>query len=158
MATLDELTNIPNRRGFIAQAQQTLRLCARQGIRASLVFLDLDKFKPINDTFGHEEGDRALIEFARLMKGTWRDSDLMARLGGDEFVVLLTSTSKRSAEETVTRFARSLQKYNREADRGYQIEFSHGTAEFDDVKHDNIEKLLGEGDALMYETKKQRKM
>lgn len=157
MATIDELTNVSNRRGFIPLAQQTLRLCARQGIPASLVFLDLDKFKPINDTFGHEEGDRALTGFARMMKRTYRDSDLLARLGGDEFVVLLTSAPKQLAGEIVSRFSHSLETYNREVKRGYDIAFSHGIAEFDNKKHDTIEGLLAEGDALMYEAKKKRR-
>jgi diguanylate cyclase (GGDEF)-like protein len=156
MATLDELTNIPNRRGFIPLAQQSLRLCARQGVRAALVFLDLDKFKPINDTFGHEEGDRALAAFAQLMKRTYRDSDLMARLGGDEFVVLLTSASRQIAGEVVARFGHLLETYNREVNRGYDITFSHGIAEFDDKIHNTIEELMAEGDALMYEAKKSR--
>lgn len=157
MATIDELTGISNRRGFIPLAQQSLRLCARQGVRASLVFLDLDKFKPINDTFGHEEGDRALTAFARLMKRTFRDSDLLARLGGDEFVVLLTSASKQIAEEIVSRFGRLVETYNREVNRGYDVAFSHGIAEFDDKKHNSIEALMAEGDSLMYEAKKGRR-
>ena len=80
MATLDELTNISNRRGFMMLAQHCLHLCAREGVCVSLVFLDLDKLKSINDKFGHLEGDRALIAFAELMKTTCRDSDLFARL------------------------------------------------------------------------------
>jgi diguanylate cyclase (GGDEF)-like protein len=63
-------------------AQHSLSLCDRQGIPASLVFMDLDKFKPINDTFGHAEGDRALMAFASKMMSNFRDSDFSARLGG----------------------------------------------------------------------------
>lgn len=93
MATLDELTAISNRRGFIMLAQHSLHLCIRQKLSASLVFVDLDKFKVINDTFGHAEGDRALIAFAEQMKTTCRDSDIFARLGGDEFAMLLINSS-----------------------------------------------------------------
>lgn len=82
LATLDELTNISNRRGFMLLAQHSLKTCARQKIPAALVFLDLDKFKPINDKFGHAEGDRALITFASQMKSIFRDSDVFARVGG----------------------------------------------------------------------------
>lgn len=64
LATLDELTNISNRRGFMVLAQHSLNLCARQKLPAALGFLDLDKFKPINDKYGHAEGDRVLISFA----------------------------------------------------------------------------------------------
>jgi len=154
LATLDELTNISNRRGFMMLAEHSMHLCARQKIPASLVFMDLDKFKPINDTFGHTEGDRALAAFAERMKNTFRDSDLFARLGGDEFVVLLTNTSKKAAEEIVAKFRQSLEKYNQDANRGYDISFSYGIVEYSPEKHPAIETLLTDGDALMYERKK----
>lgn len=157
LATLDELTNISNRRGFMVLAQHSLSLCARQNIPAALVFLDLDKFKPINDKFGHAEGDRALVAFASQMKSSFRDSDLFARLGGDEFVVLLTNTPKQKAEEIIQRFNRSLKKYNQEADRGYDIAFSHGVVEFSPEKHLAIEELLANGDSMMYEAKTAKK-
>lgn len=157
LATLDELTNISNRRGFMVLAQHSLRLSARQNIPAALVFLDLDKFKPINDKFGHAEGDRALVAFASQMKSSFRDSDLFARLGGDEFVVLLTNTPKQKAEEIIQRFNRSLKKYNQEADRGYDIAFSHGVVEFSPEKHLAIEELLANGDSMMYEAKTAKK-
>jgi len=154
LATIDELTNISNRRGFMIPAQHILDLCARQGIPASLVFLDLNKFKPINDIFGHAEGDRALTAFADQIKTIFRKSDLFARLGGDEFVVLLTNTSKKPAEDVVARFRQSLEKYNQEAKRGYDISFAYGIVKFNPDKHHTIEALLADGDSLMYERKK----
>ncbi len=157
LATVDELTNISNRRGFMVLAQQSLNLCARQRIPATLVFMDLDKFKPINDKFGHAEGDLALITFANQMKSNFRDSDVVARLGGDEFVVLLTNTSKLQAEEFIARFDHSLKKYNQEEDRGYDIAFSHGVVEFSPEKHPAIEELLANGDSIMYEVKKAKR-
>jgi len=157
LATLDELTNISNRRGFMGLAQHSLNFCAREKLPAALVFLDLDKFKPINDKFGHAEGDRALIAVARQMKSSFRDSDLFARLGGDEFVVLLTNTSKQQAEKIVGRFSRSLEKYNKEANRGYDIVFSYGVVEFNPEKRTVIEELLVNGDSLMYEVKRAKR-
>ena len=81
LATLDEL-NISNRRGFMMLAQHSLHICVRRKLSASLVFMDLDRFKPINDTFGHAEGDRALAVFAKQMQAMCRDEDIFARLGG----------------------------------------------------------------------------
>lgn len=155
LATLDELTNITNRRGFMLLAQHSLNLCARQRIPVSLVFLDLNKFKPINDTFGHAEGDKALLAFVEQMKNILRDSDLFARLGGDEFVLLLTNTSAMLAEDVIARFRRALDQYNQQAGRGYDIAFSYGIVEFDPAKHDSVAALLAAGDALMYERKNQ---
>ena len=153
LATLDELTNISNRRGFMVLAQYSLNLCVRQKIPAVLVFMDLDKFKPINDKFGHAEGDAALIAFARLMKSTFRDSDFFARLGGDEFVALLSGTSKPQAEDVIEKFRHSLKRYNQEENRGYDVSFSYGIVEFNPEKHCAIEELLTVGDSLMYEVK-----
>jgi diguanylate cyclase (GGDEF)-like protein len=153
LATLDELTRILNRRGFMLLAQHSLNTCARQGDPAALAFIDLDKFKPINDAFGHAEGDFALTVCADLLKRSFRNSDLFARLGGDEFVVLLTHTSRESAEGVMAKFAQAVEAHNREVDRGYDIAFSCGIVSFDPARHTSIEALLAEGDALMYEVK-----
>ncbi len=108
LATLDELTGISNRRGFITLANKSLQLCERQKIPASLIFLDLNKFKQINDTFGHTVGDKILISFAEHMTDTFRDSDVLGRLGGDEFVAFLSNTTSEQAEETISRFRQSI--------------------------------------------------
>lgn len=157
LATLDELTNISNRRGFMMIAKHSLHLCERQKIPASLVFMDLDSFKPINDSFGHAEGDRALILFAEQMKHTFRDSDIFARLGGDEFVALLTNTSKKQTESIVEKFRQSLKKYNQNACRGYDISFSYGIVEYRSDMHVTLEALLADGDSMMYQFKKSKK-
>ncbi len=157
LATLDDLTKISNRRGFLALAQHTLNLCVRQQLPASLVFVDLNDFKPINDNYGHSEGDRALITFTEQMKNTFRESDLFARLGGDEFVILFSNASNETARKTMKRFAESLKALNKAANRGYDITFSYGIVEFDPDKHYSVETLLAEGDSLMYECKKRGK-
>ncbi|MGA7934460.1 MAG: sensor domain-containing diguanylate cyclase [Kovacikia sp.] len=156
LATLDELTNILNRRGFMMLAQHTLHLCVRLRIPAVLVFIDLDKFKRINDTFGHAEGDYALTVFADHIKFLCRDSDVFARLGGDEFVLLLIHVSRKLAEEIVTRLIDSIETHNQEADCGYNISFSYGIVEFNLEKRPTIEELLAEGDSLMYAIKRSK--
>ena len=157
LATLDELTNISNRRGFMVLAQHSLNLCARQKIPAALVFLDLDKFKPINDKYGHAVGDRVLVTFASQMKSSFRNSDVFARLGSDEFVVLLSNTSKEQAEEIMVRFNRSLKEINQQANRGYDVTFSYGIVESNPEKYTAIDELLVNGDTLMYEVKRAKR-
>lgn len=157
LATLDELTKISNRRGFMTLSQHSLNLCMRQKCSVVLVFFDLDKFKLVNDKFGHAEGDLALVAFTTLMKETLRDSDVFARLGGDEFVALLSSTPKIKAEEIIDRFSCSLKKYNKKAKRGYDISFSYGIVEFNLDKHSSIDDLLLDGDTLMYQLKNHKK-
>ena len=156
LATLDELTNISNRRGFMMLSQHSLHLCVRRKLSASLVFMDLDKFKPINDTFGHAEGDKALTVFAKQMQAMCRDEDIFARLGGDEFALLLIDASKGNAENVVSRLCHSVEKYNQEAKRGYDVSFSYGIVEFNPDKHHTIDALLADGDSLMYELKRSK--
>lgn len=153
LAILDDLTNISNRRGFMMLAEKSLEVCARNETPISLVFFDLNGFKKINDRFGHDEGDKALIAFSERMSCTFRDSDVYARLGGDEFVVLLTGASAQLAKETIIRFRKSLDKYNKEANRGYNIEFSEGIISNNIAKNCSVSTLLNQADALMYANK-----
>jgi diguanylate cyclase (GGDEF)-like protein len=153
LAIFDDLTNISNRRGFMLLAEKSLKLCAREQTPISLVFFDLNDFKTINDRFGHDEGDKALITFSEIMSRTFRDSDVFARLGGDEFVVLLTGTSAKRVSETVLRFKNLLTKYNKEAKHGYNIEFSEGIVSVDNAIDYSVSTLLSLADALMYENK-----
>lgn len=156
-ATMDELTGLSNRRGFMLLAQHSLQLCTRQQLPASLVFIDLDNLKTVNDRWGHAEGDRALATFARHLMGAFRESDVVARLGGDEFVVLLTNHSQTAAERTMARLQQSLDVANQQSQRGYQISFSYGLVEFDPERHQTIDALVDEGDTVMYQTKKARR-
>ena len=157
MAILDDLTSLLNRRGFIMMAQQSLNFCARHEFPATLVYIDLNNFKPINDKFGHTEGDKALINFANHLNDAFRESDILARLGGDEFAALLSNTKKERAEEVFYRFQDKIDKFNREADASYDLEFSHGVVEFCPNSHQTIKALLADGDSLMYKHKNQRK-
>lgn len=157
MATVDELTNISNRRGFITQTKQLLKLSKRNKKPASLIFMDLNDFKTLNDSFGHEAGDQSLVAFADLMKRTFRRSDIYARLGGDEFIVYLPDTTTQAAKEFVTRFTRALDSYNDAHKQGYKLAFSHGIVGFDPKTHATIEDLISEGDKLMYLNKKATK-
>ncbi len=155
LATTDELTRLSNRRGFRNLARHSLAFCDRHDVPAVLVYFDLNGFKPINDRFGHAEGDRALVAFANQMKAVFRDSDVFGRLGGDEFAVLLTNTPEHEAERSVERFRAALDEHNRIAARGYDIAFSCGMAPFDPRRHDGIDPLLAEADERMYRDKKQ---
>ena len=157
MATVDELTKLSNRRGFAVLGQHCLDLCVRQSLPASLIFIDLNKFKQINDEFGHAEGDSAIIAFAEHIKNVARVSDVFARWGGDEFVIMLANAPEQLAEATMVRFEQSLKAYNEKTNRGYNIAFSYGVVEFRADKHPTIEALLADADALMYEHKKAKR-
>lgn len=158
LATLDELTLLSNRRGFLALAQHSLNLCKRMGTPASLLFLDMDRFKQINDSFGHAEGDHALRRFADMLKEVFRDSDVIGRLGGDEFVVLLTNNKPpQTSTLAMARLRQALDVLNRDSTRGYELLFSAGVIDYDPAKHASIDALLREADGSMYQRKRQQR-
>ena len=154
LATMDELTKLSNRRGFMTLAQHSLNVCMRQETACTLVFIDMDKFKAINDSYGHEEGDRALLLFAEQMQFRFRDSDVIARLGGDEFVLLLTNTDLQKAHETVFAFQRTLENVVQKKRLVYPLLFSYGAIQYDPARHRSLEDMLREGDNLMYAAKR----
>lgn len=159
LATIDELTQISNRRGFSALALHALNLCKRLNRPASLFFFDLDFFKEINDRFGHAEGDLALINFSKILKDAFRESDVVGRLGGDEFVTLLTNANQSETNLILHRLEKVLEEFNNQhKSRGYEIVYSVGVVAFDPTRHLSINDLLAEGDRLMYEQKRNKRI
>jgi diguanylate cyclase (GGDEF)-like protein len=155
LATLDELTKISNRRGFIVLAQKALKVCIRHSMPASLIYLDLNGFKAINDQFGHGVGDSALVSFAKALENFFRDSDVFARIGGDEFVILLTNTSAEKAQELIERFRLVLGQINKQANAGFDLLFCEGIVACDFDNNCSIDALLDAADRLMYKKKGQ---
>ena len=96
LATTDELTDLPNRRVFIQSLEQEMERAHRYKHPFSVMFLDLDNFKHINDTLGHSAGDAALRNFASALKGSLRDSDMPGRMGGEEFGIILPNTDLKN--------------------------------------------------------------
>ena len=103
LAHEDSLVHLPNRRGFMRALERLIDRVARYQEKASLLFVDLDGLKVINDSFGHQAGDEALMQVARLLVGGVRKSDVVARIGGDEFAILLGHSDEASATETANR-------------------------------------------------------
>lgn len=103
LAHQDVLMALPNRRGFMRELDRLVARAARYGTPAAMLFVDLDGLKMINDTFGHQAGDQALIQVAQLLSGGVRRGDIVGRLGGDEFGILLEQASEASAHETAAR-------------------------------------------------------
>jgi diguanylate cyclase (GGDEF)-like protein len=98
VADQDHLLTVLNRRAFVRELARHIGLVARYGTPASLLYLDLDGFKRINDTYGHACGDAVLAHFAQLLSVNVRDSDIVGRLGGDEFAILLAHATPAQAE------------------------------------------------------------
>jgi len=157
LSMVDELTRLYNRRGFLTFAEQQLRMAQRSGSPVWLMFADVDDFKQINDRHGHDEGDRALQEVARLMREVFRRSDVIARFGGDEFVVLAVETSRPGAERLAMRLQQHLEARGRAGDKPYALSVSIGRAFYDPARPCSIEELIKRADARMYDQKQRRR-
>ncbi len=153
----DELTGLYNRRGFITLAEQALKSAQRMGSRMLLIFGDLDNMKGINDTLGHKEGDRALIELSTILKENFRESDLIARIGGDEFVMLVLKNDETSAEKLIRRFEKAMEDHRLQSKGPYTLSLSLGIACFDPQNPCSIDILLARADKLMYENKQKKR-
>lgn len=103
VADQDSLLPLYNRRAFMRELSRQLSFCERHGLPATLIYLDLDLFKILNDTLGHATGDRALLEFAMALKQHTRQSDLIGRLGGDEFTILLINADEDVCKQKADR-------------------------------------------------------
>ncbi|EBA00619.1 sensor domain-containing diguanylate cyclase [Marinobacter sp. ELB17] len=154
LATLDELTLISNRRGFLNLADYGLKMCRRNRVSMSFLLFDLNKFKAINDQYGHHEGDFVLTKFARILLDTFRDSDVIGRLGGDEFVAMLTDSDKKNSDEILARFAEAVKETNATMNKPYKIEYSVGIEHFQHDTTKTAEEMIQEADAAMYKHKK----
>jgi len=150
LAGTDEVTGIPNRRSFLDIAQRELARSARSRTPISIIYLDADRFKAINDQFGHAEGDRLLYVVAETLTAHCRKTDAFARLGGDEFAVLLPDADADAARNVADKL-RTLLHAAMTLNR-WPVTFSMGVATFDKPPAD-AEHLLRAADQLQYAAK-----
>jgi diguanylate cyclase (GGDEF)-like protein/PAS domain S-box-containing protein len=157
LSLTDELTGLYNRRGFFTLAEQQTRMAKRNKNIVFILYADMDNLKVINDTFGHQEGDMALIETAKILKESFRDSDIIARIGGDEFVVMPIGATEMEAKITVNRLFRQTEIFNKARNHNYRLSLSVGITHYDPGRPATIADLLVFGDMAMYEDKKRKK-
>lgn len=157
LATTDDLTGLYNRRGFRSAARKAVSVCKRRKQSSVLITFDLDGFKAINDTHGHEEGDKALKAFSRLLRSQFRDSDVCGRIGGDEFVALAVGVDEDDVPKIMGRFADSIDAYNEQSGNGYDVRYSAGFVGKPSDIHVRFDDLMREADTRMYARKRIRK-
>jgi diguanylate cyclase (GGDEF)-like protein len=151
-AVTDELTGLANRRRFLAQLEAEVTRSRRNGSPLGIILADLDDFKRVNDTYGHDVGDEALRSFAAILEGTVRDVDLPVRLGGEEFAVLVPDTDLEGAALLAERIRQELEA-SRPHPSGaqYQLTASFGVSCFPSAA--TAEDLLTDADRRLYEAK-----
>jgi diguanylate cyclase (GGDEF)-like protein len=157
LSITDELTALHNRRGFFMLFEQQLKLASRKKRSVYLLYSDIDDFKNINDTFGHKEGDQLLMDFADILRETYRDSDIVARIGGDEFVIFPIEAAEDSLQIITDRLFANIEAYNKKTDRGYSLSISVGVSLYDPALPYSIEEMLALADKQMYRHKRSKK-
>jgi diguanylate cyclase (GGDEF)-like protein len=153
----DELTGLRNLRGFHLLGEQALRLAQRSQQPISVLYIDLDHLKEINDTHGHSAGSAFLVEMSELLKVTFRETDVMGRIGGDEFAVVcqcghvaISIAAQRLEEASAVR--------NAEAGRRFPFSFSIGYVTSEEHERESLKDLLADADKTMYEEKRRKKL
>lgn len=151
-ALFDSLTGLPNRQLFVQQVDKAISRWKRSGTPFSVLFMDLDGFKLINDSLGHQMGDRVLQAVGRQLKAVLRDMDTAARFGGDEFVVLLADTDASSAEIAAKRVQAALAEVHNFDGHEIVTRASIGVAS-SDIDYGTPDEVLRDADAAMYRAK-----
>jgi diguanylate cyclase (GGDEF)-like protein len=154
LALVDELTGLHNRRGFMTLGDAAMRSALRSSTTLTLLFIDINEMKAINDAYGHQEGDRALVDVAGVLRENFRDSDLVARIGGDEFCALLFGAFPGMTNGgPVERLRRKIDEFNAAAARPYMLSLSVGAYTYDPAEPSTLDDLIEEADRLMYREK-----
>jgi diguanylate cyclase (GGDEF)-like protein len=151
----DELTQLYNRRGFYVLAAQALRLAHRANTPFSVLFMDMDNLKEVNDTLGHEAGSELLQEMSAILAANFRETDVIGRLGGDEFVVAGNATL-HEIQLATERLEAATARANAHPDRPYTVSFSYGYVTTDDTNCQTLDDLLSRADKIMYQAKRNK--
>ncbi|WP_198138389.1 GGDEF domain-containing protein [Clostridium carboxidivorans] len=154
MIHIDHLTGAWTREKFYNYLNY--RIKQKKPKNFSIAFIDLNDFKKINDTFGHNEGDNALINVVHIIKDILKKEDFITRYGGDEFVLFLNVDSEQEVEEIINKIYDSLDKYNKNSGLDYELNLSCGYELYDFNKHMTADEYISYIDKLMYRDKKIR--
>jgi diguanylate cyclase (GGDEF)-like protein/PAS domain S-box-containing protein len=154
LALTDQLTGLYNRRGFFTLATRELRRAQRSNNSMLLFFADLDGLKAINDQFGHEEGDRALMAAAKILMQTFRTSDIVSRIGGDEFAILVVDADEDLMEKLLLRLYRLINNLNMRKIHKSKLAISIGHTIYNPLNPLSLDELISNADQRMYKMKK----
>jgi len=154
LALTDALTGLPNRRAVEVWAARELNGAARHGFSFWVVMADLDCFKRVNDTHGHNAGDVVLKKFAEILKGNTRSSNICARVGGEEFLLVLTHAEKKNVEVAIGRIREQLEAQRfRFGEQSVGVTASFGISGFLGKKAPDLNHLVSQADLALYSAK-----
>jgi len=156
LATLDGLTKILNRRELLNRLKEELSRASRKGTTFYLFMLDIDRFKKVNDEYGHEAGDRVLIEVVDRIKSRLRSYDVFGRYGGEEFLIGISEADKGIAREIAERLRRCIcEKPFNIGGRDLTVSISIGLAEVKPSRNIDLEAAIRKADTALYKAKQQ---
>ncbi len=155
-ATTDVLTGVLNRGHALLLFGKQLQISRRNKQKLSICYVDVDRLKDINDTYGHQEGDEALKLISKFLEETPREADIVCRLGGDEFLMILPQCSIDQAKSVWERIANKLTAFNAKMIKPYIISLSCGFAEYNPDDEKSVDKLIAIADQEMYKDKHQK--
>ncbi|MCX7951087.1 MAG: sensor domain-containing diguanylate cyclase, partial [Clostridiales bacterium] len=156
LAMFDYLTRTYNRRAFFLRAREEYSRAKRQNKPVAVILTDLDKFKQVNDTYGHDVGDLVLKNFSRIIKNSIRKYDVVARFGGEEFVILLSGVDMQSAYKKAEQLRRQIETtavYTKKLDNHIRYTASFGVAAINEVGKYSLEELISKADMALYKAK-----
>ena len=152
LSLTDELTGLYNRRGFATVGEHLVKYAFRKKRKMTLVFADLDNMRWINDVHGHSQGDNALKKTARVLRESFRESDILARWGGDEFAVLAVDTQEMNPDLLMSRLIVNISVENEGLD--FKLSLSIGYSVFDPIYPCGLDQLIEQADQSMYKNKR----
>lgn len=152
LSTTDELTGLHNRRGFINLASKMIKKSLSNKQNGMILFCDMDGLKKINDTYGHEAGDRAILIQSQILRNVCRSSDIISRFGGDEFAIAINGMDKSGFNTFLKRVDSEAKMVNETSGEKFNVSLSIGSALFDKENSD-LEKLLAIADKQLYKVK-----
>ncbi|MGB6607153.1 MAG: PAS domain S-box protein [Atribacterota bacterium] len=157
LAHYDTLTGAYNRGYGLELLQRQIKLSKRNKSPLLIAYTDLDSLKDINDEFGHKEGDRAMVQVAKLFKSILREVDIITRMGGDEFLLIFLDSSLNEIPIIRKRLSKELDRLNQISKKPYKIEFSTGFSNYDPANPQSMDELIRIADENMYKEKKTKK-
>lgn len=152
LSTTDSLTKIYNRRHFLELARKEFERSSRMGLQLTMLILDVDHFKTINDTYGHQAGDEVLLAVCKVVDNSLRDYDIFGRYGGDEFTIIFPQTELIQSMKVAERLENSVQELRIDCVRNHKLSLSGGLAAKTST-HKDLESLIKDADEALYRAK-----
>lgn len=157
LSKIDSLTGVLNKRAGMELLDQVIKGYEDNSSKVTIVFLDIDNFKEVNDTYGHVEGDKLLQKLAKLIENTIRKTDSIFRIGGDEFVIVFSEGNLMEAKKVCNRMTNKIKAYNNSGILPYKIGVSYGIAQYENNLYKSSKELIDVADREMYKNKRRKK-